>query len=111
MLTTEIVIIIVLSFISMIAYIIHTLIKNEIDEYVCEVRETQSESLNCLKTYGKKIEILEQKLKDGLQSNAICCRSAIDKVNSRISIIEKNQTGSIKVVKRESPKKEASVRS
>jgi hypothetical protein len=106
MITIEIMLVITITFVSLMAYVIYKLIKNEIDEYICEVRATQSASLDCFKTYGNKIDHIEQKLKDGLQSNSICCRSAIDRINSRISLIEKNQTGSIKVVKKESSKKE-----
>lgn len=62
--------------------------------------------LNCEKeVLNKRIDLLEQKLKDGLQGNAICCKSAIDRINSRLSSLDnatnkrtKKDEGSITVV-------------
>lgn len=53
----------------------------------------------------KKIELLEQKLKDGLQSNAICCKSSIEPIKRELErlkyLYEKQNHGSIKVVRPE----------
>ncbi len=46
----------------------------------------------------KRIELTEQKLKDGLQSNSLCCRSAIDRISSRLSLLEADKHGSNKVI-------------
>jgi hypothetical protein len=67
---------------------VYKLIKNEIDEYVCEVQQTQSAMMDCLKTYSDKITLLEQQVKDGLQSNALCCKLAVENIkeeNNRLS--------------------------
>lgn len=62
--------------------------------------------LNCVKeVLNKRIDLLEQKTKDAVQSNAVCCRSAIDRINSRFAALEKDKHGSINVVISE-PKKD-----
>jgi len=38
--------------------------------------------------WEKDMHFMDQKIKDGLQSNAICCRSGLDKLNHRISLLE-----------------------
>lgn len=107
-------IMIVIAF-TLMASAIYTMYRH-FDEQICLAKEQMKfqlmdDILVVTSTDRRQVELLEQKLKDGLQSNSICCRSAIDRMNSRISIIEKNQTGSIKVIKKDTPKKEKSDRS
>ena len=83
------------------------------DDLICSITKTMDYyeengrfGLKCEKeVLNKRIDLLEQKLKDGLQSNAICNKSAIDRINSRLNSLEsisskrtKKDEGSITVV-------------
>jgi hypothetical protein len=83
------------------------------DNLICELtrkvdyhEENGRFGLNCEKeVLNKRMDLFEQKLKDGLQANSICCRSSIDRINSRFAALEKDKHGSINVVISE-PKKD-----
>lgn len=83
------------------------------DDLICSITKTMDYyeenrlfGLRCEKDLlNKRIDLLEQKLKDGLQANAICNKSAIDRINSRLNSLEsisskktKKDEGSITVV-------------
>jgi len=83
------------------------------DNLICELtrvvdyyEENGRFGLNCEKeVLNKRIDLHEQKTKDAIQSNSICCRSAMDRINSRLLVLEKDKHGSINVVISE-PKKD-----
>jgi len=63
-------------------------ITREFKKVVYEIENTLSKSVN------NRIELIEQKTKDGIQSNAICCKSAQDKVRTEFIKI-KNRIGAL----------------
>ncbi|MGJ0429599.1 hypothetical protein [Methylobacter sp.] len=77
-------------------------VRCEVDNYVNEVRKTDAEVIDCLKIHKNKIELLEQKIKDGLQNNSICCKSSLEPIKKELErlkyLYEKQNHGSIKVV-------------
>ncbi len=106
MVPIEIMLTIVFSILSSVMYVMW----RYFDDLICGLssnvaynEENGRFGLNCEKeVLNKRIDLIEQKCKDSIQSNAICCRSAIDRVNSRISMLENKRTkkdeGSIAVV-------------
>jgi len=56
-------------------------------------------ALKCEKeALNKRIDLIEHKLKDGVQSNATCNKALIEKIHSRLDLLDKNSRGSVSVV-------------
>jgi hypothetical protein len=64
------------------------------DEQLCDMnidlaRRSEAANFNCTSYCANKMQLLEQKLKDYNQSNAVCLKSCVDRINSRIATLEK----------------------
>lgn len=56
---------------------------------ICDRTEQLTVLMNRISDNWKRdIDFLDQRLKDGIQSNSICCRSAIDKLNHKIDTLQ-----------------------
>ncbi len=104
MVSIEIMLTIVFTILSSVMYVMWRYFDDLIKCFQCDVVRLieQAAEMSCVEDCKKRTDFLEQKCKDSIQSNAICCRSAIDRVNSRISMLENKRTkkdeGSIAVV-------------
>lgn len=56
---------------------------------ICERTEILTGLMNKISDNWKRdIDFLDQRLKDGIQSNSICCKSAMDKLNHKIEALQ-----------------------
>ena len=58
---------------------------------ITDIKRDNQFSTSTICNLNAYAQVIEQKIKDGLQSNAVCCRSGIDRLTSRISLLEKKE--------------------
>lgn len=102
MISTEIALVIVFTLLGTAIFLVYryfSAVIHELTRCIDYHEENGRFALKCEKeAINKRIDLLEHKLKDGLQSNATCSRSSLEKIHARLDLLDKNTRGSVNVV-------------